>query len=271
MLGQGLGEIVPENRELARTYQYSRYLTALLLPRHHRNALIILAAYAGELQRIPFVVSEPMIGQIRLQWWRDVFTAAADRRSHAQATGHPLADAVIDTARTCALPFGLLQGMIDAAEIELDASLLADAKTVDQILNKSEGALFELTGRVLGSQASRDVWQQAAHAYGYARLAAESSWRERVGAQTYITSDMGNLAGSVDDFVGRSKAGLGAVRARYSTLDRATQGALLPLSTVAPLSKAAATALKQSDGRIAGVSQFSQARALLWAHWRRRV
>ena len=38
------------------------------------------------------LVSEPGLGDIRLQWWRD----AIDRAANGEATGHPVADAVGD-------------------------------------------------------------------------------------------------------------------------------------------------------------------------------
>ena len=107
-----------EVRQLARTFQYDRYIAALLLPRRHREALIVLAAFAGELQRIPFLVSEPMMAAIRFQWWRDELMAAAAPEAGERRTGHRLCDTLVTVARTYYLPFGLLQGIIDAAETE---------------------------------------------------------------------------------------------------------------------------------------------------------
>lgn len=267
------GTIDQEARELARTYQYDRYLSALLLARRNRAQLATLAAFAGELQRIPFIVSEPMMARVRLQWWRDALVAGvqAGRHTGAEGSGHPLADAVLMTAKECALPIGLLQGMIDAAETELEPDLFADTLAVDQIMNKFDGALFELAGRVLVSQTSRDVWTSAAHAFGYARLAAEVNWRIKVGAQTYGSRDIAQGESLQRVFIARAEQGLAEVCDRYPTLDRPAQGALLPLAVVRPMLKACAMASKQSGGTPVYVSQFTRARALLWAHWRRQI
>ena len=55
----------------ARAHERDRYLAALLGPRPIRRDLIALAAFAGEVGRIPAFVTEPMMGRIRLQWWRE--------------------------------------------------------------------------------------------------------------------------------------------------------------------------------------------------------
>ena len=56
---------------LARTYEPERYLAATLAPAPQQSALIALAAYAADLQRIAASATQPLLGEIRLQWWRD--------------------------------------------------------------------------------------------------------------------------------------------------------------------------------------------------------
>lgn len=264
-------------RQVARIYQYDRYLAALLAPREHREALVILAAFAGELQRIPLIVSEPMMAAIRLQWWRETLEATARPGAGDAKSGHLLADALRDTARRYGLPFGLLQGMIDATETELDPMPLNEATEVRQLLAKFDGAAFELAGRVLGSRVGRrDIWRQAAEAYGYARLAAETDWRERVGAQTFVTRDLAAPGGlDVTDaarhFCNLAATALDAFRADYPKLDQPTRCALLPLATVTPLLRAVGVASQPPGERPIALSPFARARVLLWAKWRRRV
>ena len=59
-------------RLAARAYERDRYLAALLSPAARRDDLLVLAAFAGDVGRIASSVSEPMMGAIRLQWWRDL-------------------------------------------------------------------------------------------------------------------------------------------------------------------------------------------------------
>ncbi len=49
----------------------ARYLCILAAPHSNRNDLLALLAFDQELSRIPGLVSEPMLGKIRLQWWID--------------------------------------------------------------------------------------------------------------------------------------------------------------------------------------------------------
>src|SRR3546814_15149921 len=48
-----------------------RWLTALFAPDARRPALLALYAFNAEIARAREAVSQPMIGQIRLQWWRE--------------------------------------------------------------------------------------------------------------------------------------------------------------------------------------------------------
>lgn len=61
---------------LARETAYDRYIQALLVhPKSLRDDFLVMAAIHGELARIPLLVSEPMMGEVRLQWWHDTIVA----------------------------------------------------------------------------------------------------------------------------------------------------------------------------------------------------
>ena len=107
----------------ARSGEPDRYLAALLAPPAARAHLLALAAFSSELARVPLVATrEPAMGEIRLQWWRDVLEAP-----HAGTlTGNPIADAVRDAAHRCALPVPLLLDVIDARQMDLAAQAMAD-------------------------------------------------------------------------------------------------------------------------------------------------
>ena len=64
---------------LVRRYDNDRYLTALFAKADRREALFALAAFNLEVAKIPEVVSEPMLGEMRLQWWREVIDEIAER------------------------------------------------------------------------------------------------------------------------------------------------------------------------------------------------
>ncbi len=54
------------------------YLCHLFTPAEKRLRMLALYAAYTEIARIPLEVSEPMVGAIRLQWWRDALGATLD-------------------------------------------------------------------------------------------------------------------------------------------------------------------------------------------------
>ena len=59
-----------------RHHDRDRFQTALFAPAERREALFALYAFNYEIARVREAVREPMLGQIRLQWWREAIAAA---------------------------------------------------------------------------------------------------------------------------------------------------------------------------------------------------
>ena len=69
-----------------RRYDRDRFLTALFAPADRREDLFALYAFNLEVAKTREVASEAMLGQIRLQWWRDALDevfAGKPPRQHA--------------------------------------------------------------------------------------------------------------------------------------------------------------------------------------------
>ena len=62
-----------------------RFLATLFAPAKYRRALFALYAFNVEIARVRELAREPMPGEIRLQWWRDVFAGAGPRRRAGQS------------------------------------------------------------------------------------------------------------------------------------------------------------------------------------------
>lgn len=77
-----------------RRYDHDRFLTCLFAPAERREALFALYAFNLEVARTAEVVSEAMIGQIRLQWWRDALEEIYAGRPRRHQVVAPLAEAV---------------------------------------------------------------------------------------------------------------------------------------------------------------------------------
>jgi len=157
--------------EAARDGEPDRYLAALYAPEPARNIMIALAAFSADLTRIVATVREPLLAEIRLQWWRDALGSA----QRGEATGHPIADRLAPHLTSGLLPPGLLLGMIDAAPLPDLVALAADPQALNAHLSKSAGAGFALAARALGathSDALDAACRSAAASYGLARILA---------------------------------------------------------------------------------------------------
>jgi len=155
--------------EAAKLGEPDRYLSALYAPEPARGRMIALAAFAGDLARIAAGVREPMLAEIRFQWWREALAAG----QRGDATGHPIVDRLAPDVASGLLPPGLLLGMIDAAAKPNLGALFTDAQALKAQLSKSEGAAFALAARALGaahSEALEAACERAGFAYGLARL-----------------------------------------------------------------------------------------------------
>ncbi len=128
--------------EAARAHAFDLYLSALLAPASARDDLIVLAAFEGEIDRIPHVVSEPLLADIRLQWWRDVIASAGK----ADGTGNPIADALADVIARRGLDG---DGLIASIDARAPRDAAAEATPAGQRLLATDAAAMHRALRVL--------------------------------------------------------------------------------------------------------------------------
>src|SRR5437868_14966754 len=57
--------------DLVRTHDFVRYASTLFLPQAQRRALLSVYAFNVEISRVREQVSQPLPGEMRLQWWTD--------------------------------------------------------------------------------------------------------------------------------------------------------------------------------------------------------
>src|SRR3954465_11423378 len=87
-----------------------RYFSALFAPAEKRPLLFALYAFNHELARIGETVREPMMGEIRLQWWRETVESAREGKPRA----HDVSRALFELFRRVELPASILGAMMDA-------------------------------------------------------------------------------------------------------------------------------------------------------------
>jgi 15-cis-phytoene synthase len=181
-------------RAAARELDYDRYLTALLAPNRARDGLMALAAFHGEIARIPLTVHEPGVGDIRLQWWRDALATPP-----GTATGNPVADAMLETMRAHRLPVHMLMEIIDVYERGLEAGTLTNTAAIDAYASATQGAAFSLAAQILGNLGSgaSPLLRAAGQAYGRVQLLRALPALIRLGRNPFGDGDVDTIVPSL--------------------------------------------------------------------------
>ena len=201
---------------LVRQHDRDRYQTALFAPAARREALFALYAFNYEVARVRESVTTPMLGQIRLQWWREVVDAAfsgAAPRAHVVAA--PLTAAIRDFGLSRA-PFDRL---IDARECDLLDEPPATLAALEDYADATSGGLIELALEVLGisQPAARTAAREIGIGYTLAGLLRAMPFHARAGRR-YIPADAGARFGlDPADYAGlRDSTGLRAAAAEIA-------------------------------------------------------
>lgn len=126
-----------------------------------RADLIALYALDHELTRIPHVVSDPLMGEIRMTWWREGLEEIAEGRP---VRPHPVLKAIAGGA----LPAVALAALAEARLGDLDGEKSGEA--LIRHIDATEGLVMALAARRLSAEATADQVTQAARAVGLARL-----------------------------------------------------------------------------------------------------
>lgn len=273
----GIPAVTEEIRQAARTLEPDRYLAALLSPRAVRHDLITLAAFAGELKRIPQIVSDPHLAEIRLAWWRDVLLSET-----AGATGNPLADAMRALIAHHALDRDALAAWLDAFAHTFYSAPPQDDAHLDLELSLIEGTPFAFAAVICGGQlASPDVdaaCKAAGIAYGLARIALEfprSLARGRVPLPALVNEDADvnavNPAEARRALAALAGPRAAAAKSQFGKLSPAVRAALLPVALVEPYLSASCSQGHDLTRELADVAPLTRVWRIWLAHIRGRM
>ena len=132
-----------------------------------RADLIALYAFNYELSRAAEVASQPMIGEIRLAWWREaveeIFEGRAPRR-------HPVVQALAEAVQRRGLSRLALDGLVDERLRDLDGWPLRPEE-VEPYVEGTAGRLMALAAMVLAPGTDPHSVRHAALAWGLSGLA----------------------------------------------------------------------------------------------------
>src|SRR5438128_7555304 len=130
---------------LVRASDKDRYLSTLFAPADKRGPLFALYAFNHEIASIRERAREPMPGEIRLQWWRDVLN---NERS-GEAAANPIAAALLNTITRFQLPVSALLDLIEAHSFDLYDDPMPTLAALEGYERKTEAAVFEMGARII--------------------------------------------------------------------------------------------------------------------------
>jgi 15-cis-phytoene synthase len=243
-------------RRIAREGDPDRALAALFAPRKTRADLLALIAFNVELARIAEQVSEPELGVIKLQWWRE----ALDKSLRGETTGHPVADSVGAALIRHKLPRERIDAMLDARSFDIATKIMPDWPALETYLGDTAGALFALSAECLDAHGPSlaSASTQAGLAYGLTGLMRAlplHAARGRVDLPADALSEHGAspeqvLAGAPSEGLlallaelrEKARAALSEARRSIARLETPARAAFLPLGLVEPYLAALAKA-----------------------------
>jgi phytoene synthase len=150
---------------LVRAADKDHFLATLFAPAEKREPLFALYAFNAEIASVRERAREPMPGEIRLQWWRDVING--ERRGEAVA--NPVAAALMETITRFSLPKPLLIGLIEAHAFDLYDDPMPTFEALDGYVRRSFAAIFDLAARICGAP-SEFASERAGLPYGIVAL-----------------------------------------------------------------------------------------------------
>jgi phytoene synthase len=146
-------------RALVRAEDRDRYLSTLFAPADKRKHLFALYAFNVEIARIPELVREPMMGEVRLQWWRD----ALDGVAAGDVARNPVANALLETVKGFDLPKNYLHELIDARAFDFSGEPMQTLAQLETYLDSTATSLTRLAMQLLNGVETQDTSAAAKH------------------------------------------------------------------------------------------------------------
>ncbi len=123
-----------------------RFVTTLFAPAERREALFGLHAFNIEVAQIRELVREPLLGRIRLQWWRDALEEARAGR----VVAHPVVQALGAAFTRFSLSRQPFDRLLEVRERDMEAEPPEDLAALEAYAEGTAGAVTILGLEILG-------------------------------------------------------------------------------------------------------------------------
>ncbi|MDE2379601.1 phytoene/squalene synthase family protein [Bradyrhizobium sp.] len=156
--------------DLVRNHDFARYVSTLFVPAAARRGLLALYAFNVEIVRVRDHVSQPLPGEIRLQWWTDMLAGHV----HGSAEGNPVAAEFLLAIREFDLPVEPLSLLVEEHQFDLYNDPMPTMAALEGYLTDTCAALFASAARIAGAfpAAVDHLARHAGLAYGLVQVLA---------------------------------------------------------------------------------------------------
>ncbi len=163
--------------DLVRTHDFARYASTLFLPAVQRRALLAVYAFNVEISRVRDQVSQPLPGEIRMQWWTDMLEGAR----HGEVEGNPVAVELLQVIGDFRLPVGSLSRLIEEHQFDLYNDPMPSMAALEGYVTDTSSALLSLGARIAAppSEAADHLARHAGLAQGMAQVISVAAARCR--------------------------------------------------------------------------------------------
>ena len=234
---------------LVREGDPDRYFATLFAPASARPHLFALIAFSLTIARVREAATNPMAGEIRLQWWRDALQGEARGDVKANPVAAALDDAIV-ARKLGRQPF---VDLIDARVFDLYEDPMPRVNDLEGYCGETASALIRLGALVLCDGVEPGGAAAAGHAgvaYGVTGLLRALPWHARAG-QVYLPADIlksygvtredivtgrggPGLLGAAAELRALARRHLKAYEAARATIAPAARPAFLPVALVEP-------------------------------------
>jgi 15-cis-phytoene synthase len=181
--------------DLVRSHDYVRYASTLFVPSDRRRGLLALYAFNVEIARVREQVTQPLPGEIRLQWWSDMLSGTGQ----GGIEGNPVAAELTRAIDQFVLPVGPLSRLIEEHQFDLYNDPMPTMAALEGYVTDTASALFATAVRIAGLSAVEveHVARHAGLAQGFAEVIAalprDASRRQLFVPQQLLESRGGDM------------------------------------------------------------------------------
>jgi phytoene synthase len=202
--------------EVVRAGDRDRFLADLFSPEAKRRHLLALHAFNVEIARVRDSVTEPGLGEIRLQFWRDAL--------RGDGAGHPVGKALVQTIAAFSLPLEAFDRLIEARRFDLYDDPMPSLNDLEGYAGETSSSLMQMAALLLAGGRDPGTAEIAGHggvAYALTGLMRALPLHAARG-QTFLPADLLSAHGvdPAEMLAGRASPALHAALAELRAVAR---------------------------------------------------